>query len=328
MTYEAIQQKKYDLISELVKLGESEDTAKEQLKLKIEISELETKMLKVIHTEDEAKISLNAGNFIKLVQGMPNVPLHATGIHGLDESLGGGIETGTFVQLSGESGVGKTKLLLDIVCNVAKGFKSVFFNREMGKRRLAQRLMQKNLNETQLLNLEIDSETTFLHDIVDQVELHIREGYKFFMYDSKMKIEVKDVVKQNEKDEEISRQLSSLCQRRDIIFILINQMNNLDIKEKRLMMKGSGSQKYDSDLVFFYIKDKEGKRTLMCTKNRTGNEDLFNIDLHLDSHGNTTSGIQVSYDGNYRPPAETKGPISISTFETDVNPSMPHEMFG
>ncbi len=145
-----------------------------------------------------------------------------------------------------------------------------------------------------MLNLEIDSDTTFLHDIVDQVELHIREGYKFFMYDSKMKIEVKDIIKQNEKDEEISRQLSSLCQKRDIIFILINQMNNLDIKEKRLMMKGSGAQKYDSDLVFFYVKDEEGKRTLMCTKNRTGNEDLFNINLILNGNGDTVGVEEVN----------------------------------
>ena len=283
MEYEELEYENSQLTQQLV----NANNAKESVKIRLKIAENKVSMLKIIHKEDELKVSMNAKDLIHMVDNLPNVPMHETGIKALDFALGGGFEIGSFIQIIGESGVGKTKLLIDMVCNVAQGYPSVFFNAEMGKRRIVARLKAKHLSSKQLLNLEIDSETRDLQDIINEVELHFRAGYKFFMYDSKMKITVKGVQDEIKKDAIIGQRLSELCQKHDLIFCLINQMNNLDIKEKRLQIKGGGSQKYDSDIILFYTKDENGQRTLICTKNRTGNEDLFSVDLILDINGNT-----------------------------------------
>ena len=307
MDYEELEQLGYQLTQELVRVG---DNGKAAVKIRLKIAENKVAMLKLIHSEDELRASMNAKDLINLVDGMAQVPMHETGIRALDGALGGGFEIGTFIQLSGESGVGKTKLILDIVCNVAQGYKSVFFNAEMGKRRIVARLKHKMLTPKKLSNLEIDCETRDLQDIINEVELHFRAGYKFFMYDSKMKITVKGVMDEIKKDAIIGQKLSELCQKHDLIFCLINQMNNLDIKEKRLQIKGGGSQKYDSDIILFYTKDEEGNRTLICTKNRTGNEDLFSVDLILDRNGNTTGR------NDYQMPVET---VFEGTNNVDLN---------
>lgn len=319
MEYEDLERLHGQLTQELVSL---ENNPKEAVKVKIKISENKTQMLKMIYKEDELRASMNAKSLIELVDNMPSVPMHETGFKPLDFALGGGIEIGTFIQLSGESGVGKTKLLVDMVCNVAQGHKAVFFNGEMGKRRIVARLKSKRLNEKQLLNIEIDSETRELSDIIDEVELHFRAGYKFFMYDSKMKITIKGVQDEIKKDAIIGQKLSELCQKHDLIFILINQMNNLDIKEKRLQIKGGGSQKYDSDIILFYTKEDNGQRTLICTKNRTGNEDLFAVDLILDANGNTVG------KNDSQAPIETvfeyeQTPINNNNYEDNIKVDIP-----
>jgi len=241
-------------------------------------------------TIDEQRAGITAAQLIDLVDAMPPQPKYSIGIDALDRELAswedkkfgivGGFETGSFINLAGESGAGKTTLTIDILANVSKYSKTVFFNHEMGLRRMASRLKRRLTERLQRENMIIDSSTDKIDDIVMEIALYARDGIKFFVIDSRMKIKAhgdSDV----QRNADISHKLSKVAREKDIIIILINQMSESDIKDKRLALKGGGDAKYDSDMVLFYVKDEKNQaiRKLVCIKNRMGDENLFSIDL-------------------------------------------------
>jgi len=107
-----------------------------------------------------------------------------------------------------------------------------------------------------------------------------------------MKINVDSNEQDYQKFSKISKRLAELSQRLDIIIFLINQMNEDDIKNKRLAFKGSGDQKYDADIALFYVRDDEGNRKMICNKNRQ-DEYEFSIDLKLNSKGQTVDKNEI-----------------------------------
>lgn len=255
--------------------------------LKKELYENKIKMIEII-TVEEKRAGITARELKRLVELRPKVPRYETGISALDRALHGGIEIGTFVQLAGESGVGKTHLTLEILTNIANYNKSVFFNFEMGDNRIIHRLNKIIKNDQQWDNLIIDNDSRNLDTLCNEITLYARECIKFFTIDSKMKIEVSGNQEEYQKFSGITKRLSALSQKHDIIIFLINQMSEQDIKNKRLAFKGSGDQQYDSDISLFYVKDEEKNRKLICNKNRQ-DESEFAIDLHLDDDGRTQS---------------------------------------
>lgn len=291
MTYDELKARNTQLTHLLAKC----EDPKEGHKLKRELYSNKVKMLDMIHEDDKARAGITAREFMANVKAMPELIKFETGIGALDHEFLGGLQTGLLVQLAGESGVGKTKLLLEITCNVAKKHKATFFNFEMGHRLLANRLQNRNLCKDQQQNLYIDSDTRNLKDLIMEIELYVKDGFKFFMIDSKMKIKVDGAGPTHEKISQLSNELAQLTQQRDILIVLINQMNESDIKEKRLALKGSGDQKYDSDIALFYVKDDDGKRRLICTKNRQ-DEREFSLDLWLDDKGNTVGKYTPTYN--------------------------------
>lgn len=240
---------------------------------------------------------------------MPKQPKYSIGITPIDRELAtwedrqygnlGGIETGTFINLAGESGAGKTTLTIDILANVSQYSRTVFFNHEMGLRRMASRLSKRLDTDTQRENMIIDSSTDGIDDIVNEITIYAHEGIKFFVIDSRMKIRVEGD-SEVQRNANISAKLSKLARSKEIIVILINQMSEADIKDKRLALKGGGDQKYDSDMVWFYIKDDKDntKRKLVCTKNRTGDENLWSAELAIRD-GKTvgaSEAVQIVYE--------------------------------
>jgi len=262
-------------------------------------------------TIDEQRAGITAAQLIDLVDAMPPQPKYSIGIDALDRELAtwedkkfgivGGFETGSFINLAGESGAGKTTLTIDILANVSKYSKIVFFNHEMGLRRMASRLKRRLTERLQRENMIIDSSTDKIDDIVMEIALYARDGIKFFVIDSRMKIKAhgdSDV----QRNADISHKLSKVAREKDIIVILINQMSESDIKDKRLAFKGGGDQKYDSDMALFYVKDEKDatKRKLVCTKNRTGDENLFTVELTV-KYGvtiglNSSTVIEYKYE--------------------------------
>ena len=248
-------------------------------------------------TLEEKRNGITARELKRLVEMRPKMPRYETGIRPLDEQLNGGIEIGTFIQLAGESFTGKTYLTLEILSNIATYSKAMFFNFEMGDTRIVGRLNKLLTKNDQWDNPIIDNDSRDLSMLSNEITLYAHEGVKFFVIDSKMKIHIGAKMEDNQKASAISKELSRLTQKHDIIIFLINQMSEDDIKNKRLAFKGSGDQQFDSDISLFYVKDKEGKRTLICNKNRQ-DEKEFKIELALNEHGITVGryeAVQVAY---------------------------------
>lgn len=262
-----------------------EQNQDKSIELKRKLYENKIAMLNLIK-QDDKRAGLTAREYLNNFRDLPHVPRYATGIDAIDRAFQGGWETGMFIQLAGESGVGKTSLFLDIMTNISIGSQCVFFNFEMGIRLMGKKLSRLLTTDKQLDNLIIDSDTRNLDDLVMEIELYAKQGVKFFAIDSKMKIEINGTDDEHLKISKMSSALAKLSQKRDIIILLINQMNEADIKNKRLAMKGSGDQKYDSDIALFYVMDDNMNRTLMCTKNRQ-DEILFDIPLKLGTNGRT-----------------------------------------
>lgn len=256
------------------------DTA---IELKKTLYQNKIDMLNILTMENK-RAGITASALRTKVSNMPNVPRYATGIDVLDstEAFNGGIEVGTLVLLGGESGAGKSHITMEIVCNIASYNKAVFFNLEMGERRIVNRLEKQLTSQQQWDNLIVDSYSRKLEDITMEIELHARDGARFFVIDSRMKIDVQGEKQEYQKISHTTKTLSSLCQRLDIIIFLINQISEDDLKNKRLAFKGSGDQLYDADIALFYAKDEENenKRKLICSKNRQDDKG-FVLELEL-----------------------------------------------
>jgi replicative DNA helicase len=269
-------------------IAQAERTGADNIyELKKELYSNKIAMIEII-TVEEKRSGITALELKRLVEMRPKVPRYETGVTALDSNLNGGIEVGTFVQLAGESGSGKTHLLLEILSNVSNYSKTVFFNFEMGDVRIIKRLEHLLTRDEQWENLIIDKDSRDLEILSNEIRLHARDGVKFFVIDSKMKIEVSTNQEDHQKFSSITNRLAKLSQQNDIIIFLINQMSEQDIKNKRLAFKGSGDQQYDSDISLFYVKDEAGKRTLICNKNRQ-DEFTFRFDTYLDANNRTQS---------------------------------------
>lgn len=265
--------------------------------LKRELFQNKLDMIDLI-TIEEKRSGITARELKQIVASKPKAPRYETGIRPLDEKLKGGVEIGTFVQLAGESFVGKTHLTLEILSNVANYSKAVFFNFEMSDSRIIGRLNNLLKTEHQWDNLIIDRDSREISALCNEITLKARDGVKFFVIDSKMKIEVKSKEKEYQQFATITRELAKVVQSNDIILILINQMSEDDIKNNRLAFKGSGDQKYDADIALFYTKNEDGTRSIICNKNRQ-DEYEFRIEVKLSPDGKTVGvndPIMVQYE--------------------------------
>jgi len=255
-------------------------------------------MLNLLTIENK-RAGVTASQLRAKVDNMPNVPRYATGIKALDSinAFDGGIEIGSLVLLGGASGSGKSYITMEIVCNVSAYSKAVFFNLEMGERRIVSRLKKQLTNDKQWNNLIVDSYTRSLDDIMMEIELHARDGARFFVIDSRMKIDVPGEKQEYQKISHTTKSLSALCQRLDIIIFLINQISEDDLKNKRLAFKGSGDQLYDADIALFYAVDDEdvNKRKLICSKNRQDDRG-FVVDLELKNGKTVEVGSYVNVE--------------------------------
>jgi len=266
-----------------------------KIKLTREYHKKALEVISLIHESDKTRKGLTARELIAKVESMPNLPKFGTGIAQLDSSLSGGFQTGLFVNLAGESGAGKTTMLLNILANMSESRKTVFFNFEMGDRLFVQKLKKLQLTENQMDNLIIDSDSSSLEDMIMEIELYAEDNIKFFAIDSKMKIRTQDSLQEYQSISKMSSELARLAARKDIVIFLINQMNEEDIKNKRLAFKGSGDQKYDSDIALFLVKDGD-KRKLVCSKNRQ-NDKIFSFDIRLEDYRDCDKPIVVEFNG-------------------------------
>jgi len=261
---------KEQLESDIRKLSIEFDNAegREKWELESKVLDKKTQLNKLRKNNKIASKAITALDLINEVDSRPNIPRYETGVVPLDVALNGGIEIGSFVQLAGSSFAGKTHLVIEIMSQVATYDKVLFFNFEMGDRRIAQRFSKTLHTKEAKQNMLIHNDNRELSHIVDEILSATKKGIKFFAIDSKMKIEVSDEKEDYKKFSKISATLSKLTQENEIIIFLINQVSEEDDKTGRMAFKGSGDQLYDTDLALFYTIDKKNPsaRRLMCRK--------------------------------------------------------------
>jgi len=247
-----------------------------------------------------SKPTISMTQHFKNVESMPKIPRYRTGLRFLDDHMVDaddtkniGIEQGSYVVIGGASGGGKTTMTLDILANVSRSNKCVLFNFEMGDKRISKRMKKLLHNKEQADNLLINNSSRSLQDLTGEIKILANDGIKFFVIDSRMKITIK-----GSRDPEyikiaqVSRELSELSAKLDIIIIMINQIAEEDLKNGRMSFKGSGDQLYDADIAWFIIVEKDDNgniinRKIVCAKNRQ-DEFTYSDDI-------PTKAIEIGY---------------------------------
>jgi len=161
----------------------------------------------------------------------------------------------------------------------------VFFGFEMSDRITLNKIRHFGITDAHRRNLVIDIHSRNLETLKREVLLYAKEGVKFFVIDSKMKLEVEGAMDDHKKISQISSELSKLTQQNDIIIVLINQISEENLKTGRVSIKGSGDQIYDTDIVLVYrkVKNDPSKRELQVFKNRQNDKEGV-IETKLDGY--------------------------------------------
>jgi len=208
------------------------------------------------------------------VKSKPQTIKYLTGHRVIDQKMGGFSE-GSFINIAGVNFSGKTTLVLNVIENIARHKKAVFFSFEMYENLLIQNKLQDTSIDDNLIIVQNK------YDLI-QIEAIIRrkaeKGIKFFAIDSMMKIKIGEAKEDYQKASLISSTLARLTQELGIIILLINQIALSDIRNSRLEFKGSGDISYDSDVSLFITVDDKGNRELHCKKDRI-NERTWKADI-------------------------------------------------
>ncbi len=291
--------KEFIEIREKMVLSES-ITSERKKELSLEISDFKDILLKE-YRDISFSPAMTFREYSEYLKTLEHPAIHKTGVAFLDLVLGGGIEEETFVNIIGESGAGKSTFAIQVLLNVAKESRAYFVSLEMGKFKTFNKIEGMIEEENQRDNLYIDIWTRNLDDIVREIELFSYNGVKFFVIDSKMKIDVAGNKDEHLKISELSSTLASLTQRLGIIIILINQISEDSLKTGRTSIKGSGDQKYDTDILISIEKNKKDNNTriLNLVKNRqTEEESRFTYSKDFETQEKEFENANtIIYDG-------------------------------
>ncbi len=288
------------------KVGELRSAGEHFAALKVEkkFLELRLEIVSEVTKEIGMRRSVPIRDVIEEVDSEPPRPRQATGIRALDLQLAnwrdrqrgipGGFELGNFIQIAGNRGSGKTSFLMKILTNISTFQRVVWFDFEMGKRRVVEKLKPFKFNPD---NLYYYSGSRDVHEIIDEIKLHYADGARHFVIDSTMKLTVRGVHDRLERFSEISRLLSELCADLGINVYIINQMSQSSVREGELSLKHGNDAEYNADFIFYLLAIKkqdergeierdeygqvvydETKRILRCAKNRQ-DDHLFTIEI-------------------------------------------------
>jgi len=282
-TFEQLQDEN-KILANQISQSEAVQDYDNQIKLKKQLYTNKLELIGLLEYKNK-KNNTTAGKLIKKVDSMPNVPRYETGLTWLDRYLKPyessslkGFEVGSLIILAGASGAGKSHIMLDMLSNISRHKKCMFFNFEMGDRRIVHRLKKLLKTKEQLSNFILNSESRDLDDLIMDITIMANEGVKFFAIDSKMKISVKGNEAEYQKISKITKLLSEVAIKNDIILFLINQISEENLKHGVKSFKGSGDQLYDADMALFLTVGENGVRTLECSKNRQ-DEFLFEVQI-------------------------------------------------
>lgn len=190
----------------------------------------------------------------------------------LDSVLGGGIPSGTYIEIASESGLGKSTLALEasrVACSLGKGVVYLDYEQAVNSSQLKGIGVNEYLGE----NFFWYQPVTF-KDGEDIIEgLSKEEELAYFIIDSatamlpeKLKDKSVEDIQPGVQARMASKFLlkyKSLARKQNVNFIFINQMRmNINFRgTSRLVSSGGNAQKFYSDIRLRMDKEKELKRT-------------------------------------------------------------------
>lgn len=278
-----------------------------------------TKIIDLVTLEVKKRKSVSFDVIEREVDAMKKPIPRETGIRSLDYELVseddrkfskvGGFPLGSFVQIAGSRGVGKTSMLLKILSGFTIGEPVGWFDFEIGKVSSREKMKKFKYINTNLLYY---NGSRLLDDVVAEIKLLYAEGVKHFIIDSNMKLRVPEAYSDVNKNTIISDRLSELTSSLHINIYLINQVSQDSDKNGGLFLKGGNDAEYDADFILFILKSKlldekgkikldeaglplwdESSRYIKCMKNRPY-ERLFTV--KIDKSEIFTKPFVVEYE--------------------------------
>jgi len=292
------------------------------IRLELEYMRVRKPVLEAVDNSTKERKSTNIKIIKDRVANMPKKPRYATGLLPLDRMLvpfeelnrntKGGFELGNFIQIAGSKGAGKSTFLMKIMSSFTTYTKVVWFDFEMGSKRVVKKMSGFNFNDDNLFYYEGGRD---LDEIIDEIKLMYADGAEHFVIDSAMKINIKSSDRY-EKFSTISNKLSELTSTLNINIYLINQMSQEAVESGVLKIKHGNDAEYDSDFIFFLLKfaekDEHGRvkkdefgmpiydnneRVLVCDKNRQ-DEHEFKVKLSKFDMLNITQCAEYEFNGD------------------------------
>ena len=288
----------------------------ESRKFEILYHESRAELLRSVDESVSLQKSIPIGEIIDWVDAQPKVIRRETGIRKLDmqlvEKVGygkvGGFTQGNYIQWAGSRGSGKSTILLKMMTILSLSEQVGWFDFEMGKRRVREKIRPFNFNRDNLLYYGDYSRD--LSSIIEEIKVLYADGVRNFVIDSTMKVEVKEAKDDYTKYSIISNKLSALTSSLGINIHIINQINATSQKDGTLGLKWGNDAEYDADYIFYILAPKsdrkddlgmdkvdETRRFLVCKKNR---EDEREFSIEILKTDIFPSDIEPIYEVEYK----------------------------
>jgi len=217
-----------------------------------------------------------------------SLPIYTTGINFLDTPLGGGLQQGQIVTITGDTESGKTQLLNQMIAHLAKNTKCLYisleFNKSQLKKHFRQKLQHKTVSQIALRNTivitneMIEGEISILSETIIR---HIYEdGVTHIGIDSALMLYHNCYTGEQEVTE-IFRQLHQLALAYNVTIFIIAQGTKQDNKDNRVSIFGSQKASHFPLVMLHLIYDRiQNQRKLIIAKNKqTGTYAEVNITL-------------------------------------------------
>jgi len=225
-------------------------------------------------------------------QDLKQPPIYSTDIDFIDDIFNGGIQLGQLVTITGEQESGKTKLMEQILSNVSKGFKCLYFSLEFNKYQVASYFMMKlkkgYITQKQLNNIIIvttDLIDPSIDNIIKTIDYHIKnDNITFIGLDSTLNL-YHNTLRGEEETTDIFRQLQAVTIANNVLLFAIAQNAKQDLKDDRVSIFGSQKANHFTNIMFHlkFNRD-ENERQLIIAKNKqNGKYKKIDIKLNTDS---------------------------------------------
>lgn len=209
----------------IVKLKKQEDLANKLLNASKDKILLDVAVLAKENEVKETHIK-SLEEWIAFYATKPQSSIYPTKISFLDTCFNGGLELAQLILISGDPEAGKTRLGLQIIENLAQNHKVCFFCFEFTIENYVRSRMKEP--KAYFKNLKIIDEGYDINEIANNIKNLYKEGVKFFLIDSQMRITSPQARNMEEEETAKFSTLAKLCHSLGILIILIVQTSKSD----------------------------------------------------------------------------------------------------